>query len=253
MLSTTRSSLAMTLFAAILRGLPLVPAFILSSALSPFAVGQQPQPLAGSITDSSQLGKTQPPDVTLNSESKASDAAGIHRYSEQLIRLLVPERAGQKYIQSLTDRLATAEELARAGKGNLVPEAKVAQAYNNLMRQSGAPSPLYSDEAVVHRIRRFWLVADSSLDTVSAHPNDCNPGEAVYLLVSLLWNNGGPREDPPSRPALGGGTKPPPTRWVSVQPITGPQAGILLSSYSAKHSPHAVAAVFDSSAKTLGF
>jgi hypothetical protein len=105
-------------------------------------------------------------------------------------------------------------------------------------------------------MRHFWLVADSSLDSVSAHPNDCNPGEAVYLLVSLFWNNGGPREDPPSAPAPGGGTKPG-TRWVSGQPITAPQAreraGFVFSSWSAAHSRRANDALFDEVARTLGF
>ena len=233
-----------------------VVAFALGFWICPLVAGQQTRPQAASIPDSSQLGKTEPLDITLNKEARAGDTAGIHRYSEQLIGLLVPTRAGQKYIRTFADRLATAEQLARAGKGNLVPEAKVPQAYDDLMRQIGAPACLYSDEAVVHRMRHFWLVADSSLDSVSAHPNDCNPGEAVYLLVSLFWNNGGPREDPPSRPTPGAGTMPG-MRWVSGQPITALQAreraGFVFSSWSAAHSRRANDALFEEMARTLGF
>lgn len=229
-----------------------VAAFALGLWICPLVSGQQTQPPAASIPDSFQLGKTEPLDITLNEEAKASDTAGIHRYSEQLIGLLVPKRAGQKYIRTFTDRLATGEELARAGKGNLVPEAKVAQTYNDLMRRIGAPASLYSDEAVVHRMRHFWLVADSSLDSVSAHPNDCNPGEAVYLLVSLFWNNGGPRKDPAPAPAPGAGTKPG-TRWFSAEPVTGPQAGFVFSSWSEAHSRRANDALFDEVARTLSF
>jgi hypothetical protein len=229
-------------------------AFALGLGICPLAASQQIQPRAASIPNSFQLAKTEPPDVTLNKEAKASDAAGIHRYSERLVGLLVPARAGQKYIRSLSDRLATAEQLARAGKANLVPEAKVAQAYNDLMRRIGAPASLYSEEAVVHRMRHDWFVADSNLDSVSAHPNDCNPGEAVYLLVALFWNNGGPHKDPPSTPALGGGTtSSAATGWVSGQPVTDPQAGFVVSSYSAVHSRRANEALFEKVARTLGF
>jgi len=193
----------------------------------------------------------------LNEESKANDRAGILRYSEHLVQLLVPDRAGQEYIDSLSNRLAMAEEAARAGKGNLVPEAKVAQAYNDLMKQIGAPPSLASDATVVHRLRLFGLVSDPGPAFLSVHQNgaNCNPGEAAFLLLSLYWNNGGPRAPPASNSTTvqpsGAGSE----RWMSsimLRP-SDPDASRSLLSYSARHRPRATAALFDAMAKTMGF
>lgn len=242
-------------------GIAVLLAYLVGSVPSPSVTSQQPPPSlspeqAQAIADGFRRAQADPSrPENLNRESKANDSAGIHLYSEHLIESIVPDRAGQRYISSLSDRLARAEELARAGNGNLVPEAKVAQAYNDLMRRIGAPASLYSDEKVVHRIRHFGLVTDPSPALFSAHQNgtNCNPGEAVFLLLSLFWNNGGPREDPPPGPAPQAGKKPPSVRWITGQVMTGPEAGILLSSYSAAHSRHVADAMFNGVARTLGF
>ncbi len=231
-------------------------ALILSSALCPFVAGQQHQPWVGSIPDPSQFAKTQSLADTLNDEAKAGDTAGIHRYSEHLIQLLLPDRAGSKYIRSLADRLARAEELARAGKGSLVPEAKVAQAYNDLMKGVGAPTSLLTDETAVRNLRLVPFDKPSdALITASRNGTNCNPGEAIFLLLSLFWNNGGPRVHQASAPwaVQPSGTKQ--DRWVTnmKKSLSDPSAHRSLQSYSAAHRPRDTAALFNGVAKTLGF
>jgi hypothetical protein len=63
-----------------------------------------------------------------NQEAAASDPAGIHKYSEDLIQLLVPSDAQEEYRASLVplaDRLTHTEQISRAGKGKLITEADV--------------------------------------------------------------------------------------------------------------------------------
>lgn len=235
-------------------------AFIMGSALRPCVAGQQsPSSLspeqAQAVADSFRRSQASPSPWTLNQDSKANDSAGIHLYSEHLIQYFVPERAGHKYAESLSGRLAKSEQMARSGKGSLVPEAKVAQAYNDLMKQTGAPASRYSDETIVRRLRHFGWIADPSPALFSAHQNgaNCNPGEAVFLLSMLIQNNGGPREDPPSSPAPPAGVKPPTTRWFSQQITINPQAGAPPPSYFATHSRRDTIARFNAVAKTLGF
>lgn len=230
---------------------------IASQQSPPSLSGQQPQPWVGSISDPSQFAKTQSLADTLNDEAEAGDSAGIHRYSEHLIQLLLPDRAGQKYIRSLTDRMARAEELTRAGKGSLVPEAKVAQAYNDLMKEVRAPTSFLTDEAAVRNLRRLILFdkPGDALITASRNGTNCNPGEAVFLLLALFWNNGGPRMHQVSAPEA---AKPSGTnsgRWVTFmkKSRSGASASRSLQSYSAAHRPRDIAALFDGVAKTMGF
>lgn len=232
---------------------------LIGSALSRFVAGQkspsslspeQAQAVADSLRRSQAEGFLP---ERLNRESEATDAAGIRLYAEDLVRPLVPDRAGRKYAESFADRLAAAEELARAEKGHLVPEEKVAEAYNNLMKGIGAPASLLSDEAAVRRTRRFKFVEDPSpaLESSGQNGTSCNPGEAVFLLARLLADNGGPRKDLPPSPMAPSVSKYPPSN--GLMQLTGPQAGMLLSSYYATHSPRAAEALLNSVAKTLGF
>jgi hypothetical protein len=239
--------------------LVLVAAMTLSPRLagrSPHAqAAQQPQLQVGSI-DPSKFSKSQSLDDTLNDEAEATDTAGIHRYSEHLIQLLVPHRAGKKYIRSLTDRLEKAEELARAGKGSLVPEVKVAVAYNDLMKQVGAPSSVWTNETAVrnHRLAPLDKPSDA-LITMGRNGTNCNPGEAVYLLLALIWNNGGPRARLERAP---GDTQPSvstPAGWSSFGVISpsDPSASRSVETYSAAHRPRDTVALFNSTARKLGF
>ena len=230
-------------------------AFVVSSALCPPATGQQRQPWVGSILDPAQFARARPLADVLNDESKASDGAGIHRYSEDLVRLLVPSRAGQKYIRSLADRLARAEELARAGKGSLVPESEVAQAYNDLMKKVGAPASLLTDETAVRNLRLFRFDSPNGLITTARNGTSCSPGEAMYLLLALFWNNGGPRVPLAMAPGAAQPSGAKPERWVGVAALSAsdPSASKSLHSYSAAHRPRDTAALFNGVAKTMGF
>jgi len=133
-------------------------------------------------------------DDVLNDEAEATDPTGIHKYSEHLIKLIVPNQAGNAnaYIDSLSDRLAKAEQMAREGKGHLVPEADVVRSYNDLMKKIGAPSSFYADEAEMRAFRAHSVAVPVLPALLSADRNgtNCNPGEAVYLFSSLLYHNG---------------------------------------------------------------
>lgn len=234
----------------------IVLAAILGSAHCPLLFSQQSPPWVGSIPAPSAFAKAQSLADILNDEAKADDDAGIHRYCEHLVHLLVPARAGQKYLRSLTDRLARAEELARAGKGSLVPEAKVAEAYNGLMKQVGAPPSLLTDETAVRNLRIVLLdQPGDALITAKRNGTNCNPGEAVFLLLSLFWNNGGPRVHQESAPGAvpPSGTKP--DRWVTNTKISlsDSSARRSLQSYSAAHRPRYTDALFNAMANTMGF
>lgn len=131
-------------------------------------------------------------DDILDREARASDLAGIHQYSEDLIAMLVPDQAGEGYIESLANRLTKAEQTAREKNGKLISEAKIAQVFNDLMRQVGAPPSFKADEVTIRRFRTHSIAVPSLPALLSANRNGgyCNPGEAVYLLYLLLSNNG---------------------------------------------------------------
>jgi hypothetical protein len=128
----------------------------------------------------------------LNREAEASDPAGIHQYSEDLLGLVVPDRVGYSYLNALTARLAKAEQLAREGKGKLIPDAEIVRVFNALMRKIGAPSAFKADEAGLREFRARSIAVHTFPALLSANRNgtNCNPAEAVYLLHLLLWNDG---------------------------------------------------------------
>ena len=129
-------------------------------------------------------------------EAMASDPAGIHKYSEDLIEAVVvnPEHNGslQRLTDQLADRLSKAERVARAGNGKLVPEAAVAKAFNDLMQQIGAPPSMQASEASIHMFREHAaaLKAYPALFTADRNGTNCNPGEAVFLLYGLISSDG---------------------------------------------------------------
>jgi hypothetical protein len=133
---------------------------------------------------------SQPPNMidTLNKEAEASDSEGIHKYSEGLIHGLVGTSAGPVYEKSVTDRLARAELLARQGKRKLISEAEIAQAFNQLMRETGAPDPFKADVSVVEDLRGEFAKLLPALITRVQNGSYCNPGEAVYILELLIQN-----------------------------------------------------------------
>ena len=58
--------------------------------------------------------------IQFDREARASDAAGIREYSDDLTWFLVRDQVRKDYRSALTDRLAKAEEAAREGKGRLI-------------------------------------------------------------------------------------------------------------------------------------
>ncbi len=92
---------------AAVRKLPvLVMPFLIVLSLWPAQAGQNAPRRATSLLD------------LFNQEAKASDPAGIHKYSDDLIHLIVPLASDKGLIDSLGGRLAAAEETARRVRGS---------------------------------------------------------------------------------------------------------------------------------------
>lgn len=195
-----------------------------------------------------------------NQEAAANDAAGVHKYSEDLIGLIVFNPAHKNYLRRLTnelaDHLAEAEQATRAGDGELVPEANVAQAFNDLMQEIGAPSSLRTDVAALHSFREHAasIKAFPALLTENRNGTNCNPGEAVFLLSLLISDNGvlykgnvdTAQELIQLHSQQGGGSS-------AFRIERGPESWRLLSSFPSDHSRSATIALFDHMADKLGF
>jgi hypothetical protein len=102
----------------------------------------------------------------------------------------VPKGVEKATINKLAKRLAKAEFAARSGRGKLVPEAAVAQAFNDLMSGIGAPLTWHADEAAIRkfRARAAALHAVPVLLTADRNGTNCSPGEAIFLLQLLISN-----------------------------------------------------------------
>jgi hypothetical protein len=155
-------------------------AFSVISSLCPLLAEQYPSRRATSILD------------LFNQEAAATNPAGIHKYSEDLIGLLVPPGTEHVNIEPLANRLAQAEQAGREGKKKLVAEADVARAFNELMKAIGAQSSLRTDESSIRQFREYAasIKAFPSLLTADRNGANCNPGEAVFLIYLLISNNG---------------------------------------------------------------
>jgi hypothetical protein len=182
---------------------------------------------------------SQPPDCAqnllclLNQEAAANDPKGIHRYSEDLVKLIVPNYVGQGYTGSLADRLAKAEQAAHEGRAKLVPEAAVAQAFNDLMKDTDAPKWLRADIPAVERARRAFEKEMPAVISRDKDGDSCYPGEAVWIISMLIANTGrptAPSAQPDQEPHFGAGT-PPAQRHLDL--------------FYARHSGPQVAEVFD--------
>jgi hypothetical protein len=136
---------------------------------------------------------------TLNKEAQASDPAGIHEYSQHLIRILEITHKDSAFVGSLTDRLARAELMARQGKRKLISEADIAHAFNALMRETGAPNTLTASVGAVHSNRVGFEGTLPAVISQRANGSLCNPGEAVWVVSMLIANVGRPAA-PPSEP-----------------------------------------------------
>ena len=211
-----------------------------------------------------------------NQEAMASDPAGIHKYSRDLVDLILPnqwtygrspsgrmeeyqiEFLGERYANKLADRLAQAEQMARAGNGKLVPEAAVAKAFNDLMQGIGAPPSIRASEASVHGFREYATAihAFSALFSADRNGANCNPGEAVFLLSLLISDNGQLYEgnldtaqemiQPHSQQNWNGG-------GAAFSIGGGPESRRLLLIYPSSHNRRETNALFNHLADEIGF
>ena len=241
-------------------------ALALGSVFCPQADGQPPPPhCAQSLY------------CLFNQEAAASDPAGIHKYSRDVVDLILPnqwtygrspsgrmetfevEFLGEKYAAQLADRLARAEQMARAGKGKLVAEADVVRAFNELMAKVGAPASMRTDEASMRSFREHAasIKAFPALLSADRNGSNCNPGEAVFLLHLLMSDDGklydrnlDTAQELTSRSFQQEGSRG--SAVGRVGPI-GSSASAFLSSYSRIHDSSATMALFNNLAGILGF
>jgi len=184
---------------------------------------------------------TRPPNTMekLNKEAEASDPAGIHEYSQDLIQKLVGVRAGRPaYADELTNRLARAEMMARHGKRKLISEEAIANAFNDLMQRTAAPSSFKADVAEVEKSRLAFENELPAMISESRNGKYCYPGEAIWVVVMLIENVGA--HFPPL--------------LNSVPQVSGyvPPVRLHIEQYFSSHSPNEVAHVLDRLAKNLG-
>ncbi len=177
----------------------------------------------------------QPPNMMdmLNKEAKANDIAGIHAYSQDLVRMLVGNSAGPATAASLTDRLARAEFMARNGKRKLIPEADIAQAFNALMTEIGAPNSLAANIDAVHSNRIAFESSLPAMISQKENGNYCNPGEAVFVLEMMIENVGRPLAPTPDSA---------PKTFVAA---INPPVRVRLEQFSANHSRSEVTEIFN--------
>lgn len=216
--------------------------------------------------------------IRFDQEARASDVAGIHAYSDDLTWFLVRDRVDSDYRRRLTDRLAKAQEAAREGKGRLIPESDVVRVFNDMMHRIRAPRDIRADENAMRAFRQQSINVPSlpALFSASRNGTDCNPGEAVFLLYTLIVYNGVPPKDlfiqvkrlrdlyagtphpvlrllPPVEGHLGDGGF-----GATLVETVGPPSPVedaagLLSSYAYKHNHQATSKLFDRVAQAFGF
>jgi hypothetical protein len=168
------------------------------------------------------------------------------------------EFLGEKYAANLADRLARAEQTARTGNGKLVAVSDVVRAFNDLMKEVGAPPSVRTDENAVQKFREHAAAINAFPALFSANRNgtNCYPGEAVFLLGLLIMGNGvldegnldmdvalmhPEAERNENRMAFG------------VVTARAPDSRQLILSYPADHGRHAGISLFNHVADTLGF
>jgi hypothetical protein len=206
-------------------------------------------------------------------EAAANDPAGIHKYSRDVLDLVLPsqwtygrspsgrmeqfedEFLGEKYAANLADRLARAEQTARTGNGKLVAVSDVVRSFKNLMKEVGAP-PFGTDENTVQKFRQHAATINAFPALFSADRNgtNCNPGEAVFLLGLLIKDNG--VLDERSLDIDVALMRPKAVRdesWMSFGVVRAPDSRRLILSYPEDHGRRAGISLFNHVADTLGF
>jgi len=190
----------------------------------------------------------------LDALSKEAEVAGTPNgaelYSKHLIKLIVGNVMGDKFVSARASRLATVDLLARRGKREYVDERSVADAFNELMKKvrGHGGRTIMTDAATVHRLRLGISRASPALTTVSAHASSCLPSEAMLLIALLITNNGviGEPPSPGNTPELRVTTG----RHVSA---ANADASLLVVNFLGSHSHSEDVRVFDVLAKYVGF
>lgn len=176
--------------------------------------------------------------------------------------MIVPRQAGPRYINHLSERLAKAEQNARAGKGGLVTEATVVTAFNRIMKEIGTMPSLQATDVDLHDFRARAASASAFPALLSAGRNNtkCNPGEAIFLVYLLISNNGqisGSTLDQTAKlerfDSMAAGPQARTTGRLTTDLATlgqGTEEAII--SYSARRGPHATHALFNELARAFG-
>ncbi len=182
-------------------------------------------------------------------EAKSADTQeGAQRYAKHLATMFVSARAGEAYVNEFSHRLALADLAARQGKRNWIPEATIAQAFDDMMRLVTPPSskPLHTDASVVHQMRLILYAVSHDLSSVDSHRAECLPSEAIDVMMQLLSHDGtlcGPY--PPMKPAAPKGT---------AQKCTeSPEADALVFAYMASHPRPRRQAVYERVTQLFSF
>lgn len=127
----------------------------------------------------------------LNKDAQASDPEGIHYYAEDLAHMLLPEKAGDEYINSFASRLAKAEQEAREGKRKLIPDTQVVATYNEIARKENPRAKMANLNALrLYRTDSHDAKALTAVITADRNGTNCYPGEAIFLLTLLLTADG---------------------------------------------------------------
>jgi hypothetical protein len=151
---------------------------------------------------------------SLNQEAAATDPAAVHTYVAQLVQMFPAVLGGKSaYADTLTDRLARAELMARDKKRRLISEAEIVNAFNDLMQQTKAPASLKVDLVAVESARNGWEKQLPALISRQKNGSYCYPGESVFILETLIENVGTvPTSIPHSSPSVFVGAPPAPAR-----------------------------------------
>ena len=205
----------------------------------------------GSFPQNSQgAGKAQtaPPESPaglLIAEAEAAGAQeGNQEYAKHLTEMFVTSRTGDAYIDAFSSRLSTADLMARRGKRGLIPESVVAQAFNDLMKETGGS--YQTDANIVHQLRITLSEVSPALSTVTSHDSECLPSEAVEIMVQLLSHDGVLRGPcPPMKPGV-------PERNARGC-AEGPDADALVFAYMSSHPRSRRQAVYERVAQLFGF
>ena len=183
------------------------------------------------------------PGVVLVEAAEAADTKeGNQKYTKLLTENFVPSETGDTYISAFSNRLSEADLMARQGKREWISESVVAQAFNDLMKQTGGS--FRTDTNIVHQLRISVLEVSPALSTVRSHDSECLPSEAIMLMLQLVSRNGSSTDWCP--PALG------PTGAPVQNVCEGATALVVISRYVSSHSDFECRMLFDHVARLFG-